>query len=94
MGLLGRIGTKRLFKKQSQQLRIIIFQTVIAQLGERQTEDLKVPGSIPSRGIRFYLRPCEFALSTWKEKTGCTAIKEVKNHSLSSRDSSVGRLLD
>ncbi len=23
---------------------------VIAQMGERQTEDLKVPGSIPSRG--------------------------------------------
>ncbi len=25
----------------------------IAQLGERQTEDLKVPGSIPGHGIRF-----------------------------------------
>ena len=25
-------------------------QAVIAQLGERQTEDLKVPGSIPGRG--------------------------------------------
>jgi hypothetical protein len=25
----------------------------IAQLGERQTEDLKVPGSIPGRGIHF-----------------------------------------
>jgi hypothetical protein len=25
----------------------------IAQLGERQTEDLKVPGSIPGRGIPF-----------------------------------------
>ena len=31
-----------------------IFQhAVIAQLGERQTEDLKVPGSIPGRGIIF-----------------------------------------
>ena len=29
-------------------------QAVIAQLGERQTEDLKVPGSIPGRGIVFY----------------------------------------
>ena len=29
------------------------FQAVIAQLGERQTEDLKVPGSIPGRGICF-----------------------------------------
>ena len=26
-------------------------QAAIAQLGERQTEDLKVPGSIPGRGI-------------------------------------------
>ena len=25
----------------------------IAQLGERQTEDLKVPGSIPGLGIAF-----------------------------------------
>ena len=25
----------------------------IAQLGERQTEDLKVPGSIPGRGTFF-----------------------------------------
>ena len=28
-------------------------KAVIAQLGERQTEDLKVPGSIPGRGIFF-----------------------------------------
>ena len=28
-------------------------QAAIAQLGERQTEDLKVPGSIPGLGIRF-----------------------------------------
>ena len=27
----------------------------IAQLGERQTEDLKVPGSIPGFGIKFYI---------------------------------------
>ena len=26
----------------------------IAQLGERQTEDLKVPGSIPGRGIFLF----------------------------------------
>ena len=26
---------------------------VVAQLGERQTEDLKVPGSIPGDGILF-----------------------------------------
>ena len=27
---------------------------VVAQLGERQTEDLKVPGSIPGDGIYFF----------------------------------------
>ena len=27
----------------------------IAQLGERQTEDLKVPGSIPGGGTDFFL---------------------------------------
>ena len=27
----------------------------IAQLGERQTEDLKVPGSIPGRGIWCFI---------------------------------------
>ena len=31
----------------------------IAQLGERQTEDLKVPGSIPGGGTFL---PCEFIL--------------------------------
>ena len=29
-------------------------QAAIAQLGERQTEDLKVPGSIPGRGTPFF----------------------------------------
>ena len=29
----------------------------IAQLGERQTEDLKVPGSIPGGGTFWFLRP-------------------------------------
>ena len=28
----------------------MFLSAVIAQLGERQTEDLKVPGSIPGRG--------------------------------------------
>ena len=31
----------------------------IAQLGERQTEDLKVPGSIPGLGIFFCLQPLQ-----------------------------------
>ena len=32
-------------------LRKIVSVAAIAQLGERQTEDLKVPGSIPGLGI-------------------------------------------
>ena len=33
-------------------------RAAVAQLGERQTEDLKVPGSIPGGGILiFVLRP-------------------------------------
>ena len=31
-------------------------EAAIAQLGERQTEDLKVPGSIPSLGTRLTAR--------------------------------------
>ena len=31
-----------------------LYKAVIAQLGERQTEDLKVPGSIPGRGMFFF----------------------------------------
>ena len=38
-------------------------QAAIAQLGERQTEDLKVPGSIPGLGIylRFLLQQALFS---------------------------------
>ena len=63
MSLLCQIAMKKLFMKQSQKLRNTICQAVIAQLEERQTEGLKVPGSNPGRGILFYLIPCEFALS-------------------------------
>ena len=31
-------------------------EAAIAQLGERQTEDLKVPGSIPGLGISVLLK--------------------------------------
>ena len=37
-------------------LRIV---AAIAQLGERETEDLKVTGSIPVRGISFFM-PIEY----------------------------------
>ena len=33
-------------------------KAVIAQLGERQTEDLKVPGSIPGHGNSFLFWFC------------------------------------
>ena len=38
---------------------------VIAQLGERQTEDLKVPGSIPGRGtsLEGLLEPAQWPCS-------------------------------
>ena len=34
----------------------------IAQLGERQTEDLNVPGSIPGLGTNIYMYVCECVL--------------------------------
>ena len=42
---------------------LIISSAEIAQLGERQTEDLKVPGSIPGFGISFFLDPHQAYLS-------------------------------
>ena len=36
----------------------------LAQLGERQTEDLKVPGSIPGGGIFERVKPSECSSST------------------------------
>ena len=92
--MLCQLGKKRLVVQQSKKLRITVFQAVIAELGERQTEDLKVPGSIPGRGILFYLIPCEFPLSNWNEHTVYEAITEAKERNLSNRDSSVGRASD
>ena len=37
------------------QLHVLCISAAIAQLGERQTEDLKVPGSIPGGGNFFFL---------------------------------------
>ena len=36
----------------------------IAQLGERETEDLEVAGSSPARGTSFFLRHCENPVSS------------------------------
>ena len=41
-------------------VRVVILVAAIAQLGERQTEDLKVTGSIPVRGKLF----CMFCISS------------------------------
>ena len=37
------------------EMLVMLIEAAIAQLGERQTEDLKVPGSIPGLGIFFRL---------------------------------------
>ena len=40
----------------------------IAQLGERQTEDLKVPGSIPGGGMHHFNNFfCLIAITTWQQ---------------------------
>ena len=39
----------------------VVSLAAIAQLGERQTEDLKVPGSIPGGGKFFFV----LVVSTW-----------------------------
>ena len=43
-------GKEQLHMHEKQGLR----QAAIAQLGERQTEDLKVPGSIPGLGMAVW----------------------------------------
>ena len=42
---------KNIVCKKGEQKECVFAQAAIAQLGERQTEDLKVPGSIPGLGI-------------------------------------------
>ena len=42
----------------------------VAQLGERQTEDLKVLGSIPSVGIILLKEPSYVGLSSSKHRVG------------------------
>ena len=68
MKLIVQIGKKRLFVKQSKKLRNIICQAVIAQLAELNTGELKVPGSIPGRGVLFYLIHCGYVISNGNEK--------------------------
>ena len=46
---------KNIVCKKGEQKECVFAQAAIAQLGERQTEDLKVPGSIPGLGILHML---------------------------------------
>ena len=45
----------------------------IAQLGERQTEDLKVPGSIPGVGITFFVLLFQARVCGWLPAGGLQA---------------------
>ena len=48
----GVLRTTRIsFQPQKMDLLLNSAPAAIAQLGERQTEDLKVPGSIPGLGV-------------------------------------------
>ena len=47
----------------------------IAQLGERQTEDLKVPGSIPGGGIVFFCFSLTRRLFKYNEKNTSSGIR-------------------
>ena len=44
------------------------YMALIAQLGERKTEDLKVPGSIPGRSIFYIFNNQNFANNERKSK--------------------------
>ena len=57
----------------------------VAQLGERQTEDLKVPGSIPGVGIAFYFAQMRkrsakifFLFNERVDKTRCVCSRKTK----------------
>ena len=51
--LPGKVVLKLIIAGNFSKNNYTLVYAVIAQLGERQTEDLKVPGSIPGRGIFF-----------------------------------------
>jgi hypothetical protein len=46
--------------------RSSVLSPVIAQLGEPYTEDLKVPGSIPGRGIAFFFSKLGLQVSLFR----------------------------
>ena len=48
---LATLSSKKGLNMTISSLRGMSYQAAIAQLGERQTEDLKVPGSTPGLGI-------------------------------------------
>ena len=64
------------------------FQAAIAQLGERQTEDLKVPGSIPGLGILTWSSGTTQSFAT--KKTLNSNARQGNTHKSSHPDSSQG----
>ena len=56
----------------------VLSKAVIAQLGERQTEDLKVPGSIPGRGT-FCKQKILYFISKNQKCNLRTILKNVRN---------------
>ena len=66
-------------------LSFMIYQAAIAQLGERQTEDLKVSGSTPGLGIGSLFHGDEFEMksmlkSEWLcESCGQVAIAKTRD---------------
>ena len=60
--------------------KLLVYRSaVVAQLGERQTEDLKVPGSIPGDGKFFSF----FVLKTLEPKRGQGGIEPPTSRTLS-----------
>ena len=56
------------------EVAVLFSKAAIAQLGERQTEDLKVPGSIPGLGIFRQSIVCVFsrAVHSWAQLHACS----------------------
>ena len=59
-----------------------VTKAAVAQLGERQTEDLKVPGSIPGGGICFFIKTQNPKCLRWGSNPGILRILELKSSAL------------
>ena len=65
------ISARASWREAHAALRAQMSSAAIAQLGERQTEDLKVPGSIPGLGII-------------PDETGCRSEQKLITHEMTS----------